>query len=437
MSPVGLQIQETDIAIIGGGIVGCAVAYNLARRGAKVVLLEKGRFGDEQSSRNMGAVRQQARDPVETPLMMECIRIWKELEPELEADIEWVQGGNLGLAADDAEMARFEEAFQTAQQFGLDSRLVSSAEIKQMVPRMESTWRGGLFTASDGHASPGKASEAFVQAAGRHGAVLEPYCAVEGFEQSNGRISAVLTGKGRLKVGAVVCAAGAHSFKLARMLGLDLPIRVVRSTVAETEPLPPITKAHVWGEGFVIRQRPNGQVHLNFHSSRAGEYDITLDSFRHLRLFLPVFLQNRTLLRVRVGKALLADILRRLPGAQARRRPFSHTVDVEPATNPRTVERCRETFSKHFPGLGEVPIHRTWAGNIDCTPDLLPVLGPVSEVAGFYFATAFSGHGFAMGPLMGRLLTEWILDGKPSLDLHAMRYTRFAEGDIRIPKNLI
>jgi glycine/D-amino acid oxidase-like deaminating enzyme len=248
---------------------------------------------------------------------------------------------------------------------------------------------------------------------------------------------AVQTDRGPVRTGQVVCAAGAHSARLLRTIGLDLPIRLVRSTVAETGPLPAITRAHVWGDGFVIRQVPSGRVQLNFHSSRAGEYDLTLDALRHLRLFLPVFLRNRTLLRVRVGRPFFADLARRLPWSAARRRPFAHTVDVEPPSNPDTVERCRQTFRRHFPSLGEVTIERTWAGVIDCTPDLLPALGPVVARPGLFVATGFSGHGFAMAPLIGRLVGEWLVEGSPSFDLTPLRLARFAEGDLRIPENLI
>jgi glycine/D-amino acid oxidase-like deaminating enzyme len=158
---------------------------------------------------------------------------------------------------------------------------------------------------------------------------------------------------------------------------------------------------------------------------------------RHLRLFLPVFLRNRTLLRVRVGRPFFADLARRLPWSAARRRPFAHTVDVEPPSNPDTVERCRQTFRRHFPSLGEVTIERTWAGVIDCTPDLLPALGPVVARPGLFVATGFSGHGFAMAPLIGRLVGEWLVEGSPSFDLTPLRLARFAEGDLRIPENLI
>jgi len=138
-----------------------------------------------------------------------------------------------------------------------------------------------------------------------------------------------------------------------------------------------------------------------------------------------------------VGGALVRDLARRLPGSEANRRPFKHTVDIEPRVNPTTVERCRVAFSRNFASLGDVGVQRTWAGVIDCTPDLLPVLGPPPTLDNFLFATGFSGHGFAMAPLMGKLMADWALDGKAPRDLRPMRYSRFAEGDLHVPENLI
>ena len=101
--------RQSDVVIVGGGIVGCATAYYLARRGIRPLLVEKGDVGGEQSGRNWGFVRQQGRDPLEVPLMVEANRIWRGLETELGADLEWVQGGNLALAADQARLAQFEQ----------------------------------------------------------------------------------------------------------------------------------------------------------------------------------------------------------------------------------------------------------------------------------------------------------------------------------------
>src|SRR5215831_19163241 len=115
--------RATDVLIVGAGIVGCAAAYYLARRGLRVTVLERARMHGEQSRKNWGFVRQQGRDPSEVPLMMEANRLWRGLERELGADVEWVQGGNLALAADAARMALLEEWLAVGREAGLDTRL--------------------------------------------------------------------------------------------------------------------------------------------------------------------------------------------------------------------------------------------------------------------------------------------------------------------------
>jgi glycine/D-amino acid oxidase-like deaminating enzyme len=156
---------QADVVVVGGGIVGCATAYYLARRGARVIVLERGEVAGEQSGRNWGFVRQQGRDPVEVPLMVAGNRIWRGLEQELDADIEWIRGGNLALASTPERLAIFERWLPTAREHGLDSRLVTPRDIQALLPGMAATWVGGLYTPSDGHAEPAKATQAFARAA--------------------------------------------------------------------------------------------------------------------------------------------------------------------------------------------------------------------------------------------------------------------------------
>ena len=426
-----------DVAIIGGGIVGLACAYALARRGASVSLFEKGRLGGEQSSRNWGFVRQQGRDPVEIPLMAESNRLWRQLETELEADIEWEQQGNLALAATEADLSRYEEAAALCRQFGIKTNLLTGEAVARLVPGLAGPYVGGLYTDSDGQADPLKATLAFARAAERHGARLYAYCAVEGLRRCNGRIAGVFTEKGEVDAGHVVCAAGAHASRVARMASLALPQRMVRSTVALTTPLPPITKTAVWGLGVGFRQTRQGGMVLGRASAGSAIHDVTFDSFRHLRLFFPMYVENREFVRMRVGRRLWDDLRRSFPGSKARRHPFADAVDLEPEPNLRTAETARQAFMRHFPALGEVRLERSWAGIIDATPDLVPVLGEAKALPGFVLATGFSGHGFAMAPIVGRLVAELILDGRPSLDLRGLRLERFAEGDFGKPRKVL
>ena len=426
--------RHADVVVVGGGIAGCATAYYLARRGVRVTLYERGEIAGEQSGRNWGFVRQQGRDPFEVPLMMASNRIWRGLEQELGADIEWIQGGNLALAATPERAALLEEWLGVARQAGLDTRLMTTREVQAFLPGMAETWRAGLYTESDGHAEPVKATQAFAQAAVKHGADLHPRCAVLGVDTEGGRVSGVLTEEGPIRTRTIVCAAGAWSSRLVRPLGVTLPQRWVRATVARTSPAPPLTRAGVWGPAVSFRQRRDGT--LNIAAAGAADHDITLDSLRHLRLFLPNYWKNRKLFRFHVGRPLLRSLAGLLPGSRARRQPMTWDRSTGPVPNVAKVRRSLAEMRRLYPSLHGLTVTRSWAGYIDTTPDAIPVIGEAGP-GGLVIATGFSGHGFAMGPIVGRLVAELVADGKPSLDLRPFRLSRFAEGATGKPRSVL
>jgi glycine/D-amino acid oxidase-like deaminating enzyme len=427
--------RHADVVVVGAGIVGCAAAYFLARRGLSVAVVERGSVHGEQSRKNWGFVRQQGRDPSELPLMIESNRLWRGLEAELGADVEWVQGGNLALAADAERMALFEAWMPAAREAGLDSRIVGSRELSGVVPGLAGRWAGGLYTPSDGHADPEKATDALARAAVAHGAALHLNCALEAITTRNGAVSGVVTERGEIATDWVVCAAGAWSSRLARSLGLALPQRWVRGTVARTTPAPPVTACAVWAPGVAFRQRRDGS--FNIAAGGALDHDVTLDSLRQVRFFLPNFWKNKSMFRFHVGRPLARSLAAALPGSRARRHPLVWDRAYEPVPNPAKVSKSFDELRRLLPRLPELGIARRWAGYIDATPDLLPVLGAVAAPKGFVLATGFSGHGFAMGPIAGRLVSELIADGKTSIDISALRFSRFAEGAIGRPRNVL
>jgi glycine/D-amino acid oxidase-like deaminating enzyme len=425
--------RECDVFVIGGGIVGCAIAYHLAGRGVRVVVAERSEIAWEQSGRNWGFVRQQGRDPAEVPLMMEANRIWRGLEAELGADIEWIQGGNLALAATPERLALMESWLDTARHFGLDTRVVGPGELRGLVPGLAGRWLGGLYTPSDGHAEPRKATWALANAARRRGAALFERVGVESVETQGGAVSGVVTEAGPVRARTVVCAAGAWSARL-RPLRLRLPQRWVRNTVARTTPAPPLTRAGVWGPAVSFRQRRDGT--LNIAAGGAADHDVTLDSLRHARLFLPNYWRNRRLFRFHVGRPLARNLAGLLPGSAASRHPGTWDRGLEPEPNPAKVRRALGELRRLFPAIGPLAVTSTWAGYIDATPDALPVVGEAGP-AGLVLATGFTGHGFAMGPIVGRLVAELVADGKPSLDLRPFRFSRFAEGAVGKPRSVL
>jgi glycine/D-amino acid oxidase-like deaminating enzyme len=427
--------READVVVVGAGIVGCATAYFLARRGVRVVVVERGPVPGEQSRKNWGFVRQQGRDPNEMPLVMEANRLWRGLERELHADIEWVQGGNLALAADEERLARFEAWLPVAREFGLDTRLLRARDLESVIPGLAGGWVGGMHTPGDGHADPEKATDALARAAVSHGASLHLDCAVQGVTTRAGAVGGVVTEHGEVRTPVVVCAAGAWSSRLARTLGLDLPQRWMRGTVARTTSAPAVTTCAVWGPGVAFRQRRDGS--FTIAAGGALDHDVTLDSLRQLRFFLPNYWKNKALFRFHVGRPLLASLAATLPGSAARRRPLVWDRGLEPRPNPAKVRRSLVELQRVLPALPPLRIARSWAGYIDAAPDLVPVLGEVPAPRGFLLATGFSGHGFAMGPIAGRLVSELIVDGKPSLDITAFRFSRFAEGATGKPRNVL
>jgi len=209
-----------------------------------------------------------------------------------------------------------------------------------------------------------------------------------------------------------------------------VPIQVVRTSVAETRPAPtPIPRTAVWGPYVAFRPTPRGTFYLGEgHRGTGADYDVTLASLRHLRHFLPNYLRNREELRVRVGRSLFADVLGGLTGKGA---GFPGTgLPPEPPVNREIVAESERHFYSLLPTYANLGIQRTWAGYIDLTPDLIPVIGETSEVRNLVLATGFSGHGFALGPVVGRLISELILRDKPTADIRPFRPSRFTDGGV-------
>src|SRR5262249_30675930 len=176
----------------------------------------------------------------------------------------------------------------------------------------------------------------------------------------------------------------------------------------------------VWGPGGAFRQRRDGS--FNIAAGGALDHDVTLDSLHQLRFFLPNFWKNRTLFRFHVGSPLLASLAATLPGSAARKRPLVWDRGHEPQPHAVKVRRSLAELQRVLPALPPLGVTRSWAGYIDAAPDLVPILGEVPRLRGFVLATGFSGHGFAIGPIAGRLVSELIVDGKTSLEIAGFRF---------------
>lgn len=424
MSGAGMTARDRwDAIIIGGGIVGCAAAWHASLAGLRVLILERDTPGAAQSGRNLGFVRQQARDFRELDLAMGARRIWERLEADLGRSVGWFQGGTLALALTEADMADQAEWQAGARTRGLDTRLLDRAgladKLPQLDPRIEV--RGAMFTPSDGRAEPGRATRALFDAAIDHGAQAILGTRVDRIDSAAGQVSGVWAGGRLFRAGLVVCAAGARSAALLRPLGIGLPQEIIRATVVRTAPVAAAFPHCVSGPTTGIRQAADGALHM---SVAGGEYDVRPDSLRHARRYWQIRKDQPEASRVNYLGPLRRLLERGTPPPMA---DIAPTSDCVPA-NAARIDQARSEVARLFPAFAGIDVTASWAGYIDTLPDMIPAIGPHSRLGGLVIATGFSGHGFGPGPMVGAVLAR-LIQGQPAgLDLAPLSPERFARG---------
>jgi glycine/D-amino acid oxidase-like deaminating enzyme len=352
---------ETDVVVIGGGVIGVCTALFLAEAGHRVVLLEKGRIAAEQSSRNWGWIRQQGRDPHELGIMADSNRIWRDLATRTNVDIGLKECGVSYLAKTDAEMAEYEAWLDHARAHGVDSRLLSNAETQTLIPGMSRGYAGALYTATDLRAEPWVAVPALAGIAARAGAHLVENCAVRTLDIQAGRIAGVVTEHGRIKANSVVLAGGAWSSLFLRNAGVTLPQLSVRATVAATHPLPQNYQGGAADEKIAFRARADGGYSLA--SGGFNELFVGPDAFRAFPKFLTQLRKDP------FGTRFLAGAPKGFPDAWGTPRswsaesqsPFERMRILNPAPNQKKLRDLTRDFAELFPDFGPVRLKSVWA----------------------------------------------------------------------------
>lgn len=416
--------DRADIVIIGGGIIGVSAALELAERGYSVVLCEKGQIGGEQSSRNWGWVRMSQRDPREVPLMAEALRIWDGLDARVGRSTGFVRCGIVYAAKNHKSLARYERWADHAVPYQIKSRVLTGQELSAQFPGWRSPVAGGFLTPDDGRAEPQRAAPAIAEGARAKGAVIMTGCAVRSLDMEAGRVSGVVTEKGRIKCGAALLAGGVWSRLFAGNAGLQLPQLKVMNTVMRTTPVDgPDTS--LWTSGFAMRKRADGG-----YTVASGDYntvDIVPDSFRLAMTFLPVFAQDWRVLRFRLGPRWAEEAAQPRSWRPDQITPFEACRVLDPAPSQRILRDSWAQAQRAFPMFQKADVVQSWAGLIDVTPDAIPVISGVDALPGFYIATGFSGHGFGIGPAAGRLAADLVTGGDPIVDPAPFRFSRFTE----------
>lgn len=419
--------SSTDVVVIGAGIIGIMTAWELAKSGLRVVVLEKGRVAAEQSSRNWGWIRSQGRDAAELPIMAEAAAMWQQFARDVPEDIGLRQTGVAYLAAKPAEIARYEEWLPNAREHGLSSRILTSKQTADLLPQAATTWAGALWTESDMRAEPWVALPALARAAVRDGVQIIERCAVRSLDIAGGKVAGVVTEMGRIAAPEVVLAGGAWSQLFLRKHGITIPQLSVRATVAATEALPDVYKGGAVDNRLAWRRREDGGYTLapsGFHELYIGP-----DAFRALRGYA------KPLLADPLGTRLLPAAPKGFPDAWGTKRdwaadevsPFEKMRILDPAPNKAKVAKLARDFAATFPMVGEVKIKAAWAGMIDTMPDVVPVVDR-APLDGLTVATGMCGHGFGIGPAFGRIIARMVRGEAAGYDMRRFRFNRFTDG---------
>ena len=423
-----------DVVVIGAGIVGTSTAYELARRGVSVALIDKGIVGGEQSGRNWGWVRQQNRDLFELPLAMRSLRRWGELRDEIQIDLGFRREGILYASSDAKSIAQWDAWCKRAGEIGFVSHMPSATGVNSRVPQGGPRYAGGVWSPSDGRAEPSRAAPALAEGAKQRGALLYQNCAARGLELSAGRLSGVWTERGLIKAGTVVCAGGAWSSRFCRRHGIDLPAVNVIGTAMRTSVAANVINGCFSGPGFALRRRLDGGYTLAVPGF--GRIDLAPLGLKHALRFYRNYRND-------IGKKLkyrLAKPWFEGPEASATWQfdqisPFERCRVLDPKPDLEFVKLALDNVKRAIPQLSDLRVVHAWAGAIDTTPDLIPVISDIAALPGFYVATGFSGHGFALGPAAGELVADMVTGAKPMMDIAPYRLSRFTDGTcINVPE---
>jgi glycine/D-amino acid oxidase-like deaminating enzyme len=418
--------SRAGIVVIGGGIIGTSTALFLAKKGHSVVLCEKGRIGAEQSSRNWGWCRTMGRDAREIPLAIESLHLWRGMNQRINRDTGFRQPGIAYLCETEKEVATQEAWLAEARQYQVDARLLRGSAIDALVPGASTMFVAAMHTPTDGRAEPSQAAPAIAEAARAAGAAILTECAVRGIETQGGRVSGVVTERGRIACDSVVLAGGAWSRLFCGNAGIDLPQLKVLGSVFRTAPLSGGPEVTAGGSVFAFRKLLD--VGYTIARRNANVADITPDSFRLLLQYLPTLRQNYGEIRLRIGRRFLEEWGTRRTWSLDQATPFEAMRVLDPAPKQATLEEARAALSRAFPVFARMQVAEGWGGLIDVTPDAVPVIGEVAAIPGFFLATGFSGHGFGIGPGAGRLAADLVAGDTPIVDPAPFRFSRFTEG---------
>ncbi|MCC7372035.1 MAG: FAD-binding oxidoreductase [Chloroflexi bacterium] len=380
--------RSASVVIVGAGAIGCSIAYHLAQRGqTDVVVVERATIGAGSTSKAAGGIRAQFATELEIQFSLEGIERFKSFTDEFGVDIGYTQEGYLFVVSDPAILARYERNVALQNRFGVPSQVITPAEVRDIVPGISlDNVIAGVWCPTDGHATPNDVCMAFAAGARAKGVRFLEETTVTGMFQVVGGRTGVETTAGTIETPCVVIAAGANAAPVARMLDVEVPVVPKRRHIFVTD---------------------------------------TFDGVRHP---LPLVIDTASGFYARSEQHTLLMS----PG------DVGEVTDyLEAPVDWSVLERTVEVGIRRFPSLEQATVRNAWAGLRPLTPDEHAIVDWLPGVDGVFCAVGFCGHGFQHSPATGNHVAEWLLEGRPSLDLSPLGFARFAGRDTTVHGSIV
>ncbi|AZO07489.1 MULTISPECIES: FAD-binding oxidoreductase [unclassified Mesorhizobium] len=368
-----------DVIVLGGGLMGTASAYFLARRGARVTLIERNRIGAGATVASFGNIRRTGRHLSQLPLAHRSLKLWGEAEEMLGRDVEFRATGNIRLIFDEGSLADMRAYAQAARPWGLELEELGPSEIRSRFPGLGLEAIAASFSPYDGSGNPRLIAPAFAEAARKLGAAIVENAEVETIKHT-GSGFLVTTSKGSFAAECLLNTAGAWGARVAARFGETVPLDARGPQMGVTEPLPHriLPVVGIWtrdkDHGAYLRQVERGNIVFGGAAERVA-------------------------------------------------------VDLDPGyatADPMRLPVQLHAVARLLPAIARVAVIRTWSGCEGYVRDMLPVMGRSMTTPGLFHAFGFCGHGFQLGPGVGDAMAELMMTGCCETPLDDFRIDRFA-----------
>jgi sarcosine oxidase subunit beta len=382
-----MVVQKADVVIIGGGVIGASIFYQIAKEKVEVVLLEKSSIASGTSSACEGLIFLQTKKPgIHLKMAIQSADLFKTLEDELDYKIEYIADGAMVVIPGQNQYNAMERFVQEQNKTGLEVKLLNADEAREQQPALSETVAGSTFCSADARVNPILLTYGFIEAATRYNnAKVFTYTKVLGIKRKNRTVEEVITNRGNIKTNIIINAAGIYAPEIGAMVDLNIPIKPRRGQLIVTEAIPNIIKGVLCTSNYI-----------------ACKYDPEIANSNGGGLTIEPTANGNYLI-----------------GATREFVGFNNKVSYD------GIEGIAKNLISLLPAFRDVSIIRVFAGLRPYTEDGLPILGKVEGLKGFIMAAGHEGDGIALSPITGRLIAELVINGKTSIPLYPFRLSRF------------